>query len=678
MLDLSGLNPEQRLAAETVEGPVLILAGAGSGKTRTITYRIGHMIDNLKINPKEILAVSFTNKAATEMHERVSKLLGPRKKRGITLSTFHSLGIRILREDIQHIGYNKDFTIYDQADQMAIIREGLKTLKTDKEAFDKKTIQSKISLLKNNGIEASEFADTEFYDPENPYDEATEYVYHYYQDKLHFYNAVDFDDILFLTVKLFAQNPQIAQKYSERYRYIMIDEYQDTNGLQFEFVRGLTSTHNNICVVGDDDQSIYAFRGADITNILNFENLYPNTTVIKLEKNYRSTARILDLANVVIKENKKRKEKTMRPTGEEGVVPALWSCGNTDHEAQIVIDEILRLQKLGTFLGEIAILYRSNTQVPAFEDQLRLAQIPYDIVGGQKFYEKKEIKDLIAYLSVIHNHKDELSLRRILNVPHRGIGTTTLKKLLAASQAKGISLFEMIEEGSHEETKMGEKLHDFIQIIRIHQNYFETMTLTQALATLIQDINYMEFVEKSYDSPKVAARKKDDVRNFLNSTDRFVDRFKEEATLKNYLERLLLADSQDSQSGEEGMLKNEVQLMTLHSSKGLEFDTVFFVGVEEELIPHKNVIKEGGDIDEERRLCYVGITRARKRLIMTYAKERRIYGKDLLRHPSRFVIELDHPHLKEVDRTGFAHMSEEEEKEHKSNFFNDLLSSLDD
>lgn len=678
MIDLSGLNPEQRLAAETVEGPVLILAGAGSGKTRTVTYRIGHMIDNLKINPKEILAVSFTNKAASEMHERVSKLLGSRKKRGVTLSTFHSLGLKILREDIHHIGYNRDFTIYDQADQMSIIREGLKTFKMDKATFDKKTIQSKISFLKNNAISAQEYSDTEFYDPENPYDEATEYVYHYYQDKLHFYNAVDFDDILFLTVKLFNAHPEIAEKYSHRFKYIMIDEYQDTNGLQFDFVQGLTSTHNNICVVGDDDQSIYAFRGADITNILNFERLYENTTVIKLEKNYRSTAKILSLANVVIKENKKRKDKTMRPTGEEGAVPALWCCGDTDHEAQIVIDEILRMQKLGTFLGEIAILYRSNTQVPAFEDQLRMANIPYDIIGGQKFYEKKEIKDLIAYLSIIHNHKDEISLRRILNVPNRGLGTVTLKKLLAASQERGISLFEMIEDGSHEETKMGEKLHDFIQVIRIHQNYFETMTLTQALAALIQDINYMDFVDKSYDSPKVAARKRDDVRNFLNSTDRFVDRFKEDATLKNYLERLLLADNQDSKTNEEGIMKNEVQLMTLHSSKGLEFDNIFFVGVEEELLPHKNVIKENGDIDEERRLCYVGITRARKRLIMTYAKERKIYGKNLVRHPSRFVVELDLPFLKEVDRTGFAHMSEEEEKEHKSNFFNDLLSSLDD
>jgi DNA helicase-2/ATP-dependent DNA helicase PcrA len=678
MIDLTGLNPQQRIAAETIKGPVLILAGAGSGKTRTMTFRIAHMVANLRINPKEILAVSFTNKAATEMHERVSKLLGPKLKRGLTLSTFHSLGIRILREDIHHLGYNKDFTIYDQADQMSIIREALKNFKMDKATFDKKTIQSKISFLKNNGIHATEYADTEFYDPENPYDEVTEYVYHYYQDKLRFYNAVDFDDILFLTVELFHKRPEVARKYSERFQYVMVDEYQDTNGLQFELVRGLTSTHNNICVVGDDDQSIYAFRGADITIILNFEKQYENAKVIKLEQNYRSTGAILNLANTVIKENKKRKDKKMRTDGEHGAIPELWACGNTDHEAQVIIDEILRLSGKGQFLGEIAILYRGNNQVPPIEDQLRLAQIPYDIIGGQKFYEKKEIKDLIAYLSVIFNSKDEIALRRILNVPHRGIGTRTLEKLLAVAAEKKISLFEVIELGAHEETKMGEKLHEFVGIIRVFQNYFKTMTLTQALGTLIDQIGYMDFISKSYDSPKVAARKKEDVRNFSMSTDRFVDRFGDEATLKMYLERLLLADAHDNSNSEEGILKNEVQLMTLHSSKGLEFDIVFFSGVEEELLPHKNVIKEGGDIDEERRLCYVGITRAKKRLVMTYAKERRIYGKDYKRHQSRFVIELSEPDLKEVDRVGFAHMSDEEEADFKSDFFNDLLSSIDD
>lgn len=678
MLDLSGLNPQQRLAAEAVEGPVLILAGAGSGKTRTLTYRIGHMVSNCHIRPNEILAVSFTNKAAMEMNERVSKLLGSRRKRGMALSTFHSLGIRILREDIHHIGYNKDFTIYDQGDQMAIVREGLKKFKLEKEAFDKKTILSKIGFLKNNGISAEEFKDTEFFDPDNAYDHATEFVYHYYMDKLHFYNAVDFDDILFLVVRLFEERPDIAEKYSRRYKYIMIDEYQDTNGLQFEMVKGLTSTHNNICVVGDDDQSIYAFRGADITNILNFENLYRDTKVIKLEQNYRSTAKILNLANSVIKENKVRKDKTMRTTNNTGPEPELWMAANSDHEAQLVVEDILeKYQQEGKFLGETAILYRSNTQVPPIEDQLRLSQIPYTIIGGQKFYEKKEIKDLIAYLSVISNPRDELSLRRILNIPHRGIGTQSLKKYLALASEEKKPLFEIIkEQADSDETKKGKSLADFCAIIHKYQLHFQTMTLTQAMGSLIDEIKYFDFIAHSYDSPKIAARKKDDVRNFLLSTDRFVDRFAEEATLKNYLERLLLVDNQDNQN-DDGLLKNEVQLMTFHSSKGLEFATCYLIGVEEELLPHKNVIKEGSEIDEERRLCYVGITRAKERLVMTYARERKIYGKYLKRHPSRFII--GHENFYQTkDRDNFSHMTEDEIEEHKSNFFNDLLQSLED
>jgi superfamily I DNA/RNA helicase len=678
MIDLNGLNPQQRLAAETITGPVLILAGAGSGKTRTLTYRIGHMIDNLRIPPKDILAVSFTNKAAMEMHERVTKLLGTRKKRGITLSTYHSLGIKILREDIHHIGYNRDFTIYDQGDQMAIVREGLTKIKLDKTSFDKKTIMSKIGRLKNAGISADEFRDTEFYDPEDPYDEATEYVYHFYQDKLQFYNAVDFDDILFLCVRLFAARPDIAAKYSARYKYIMIDEYQDTNSLQFDMVRALTSTHNNICVVGDDDQSIYAFRGADITNILNFERLYENTTVIKLEQNYRSTDKILNLANVVIKDNIKRKDKTMRTDIRNGITPMLWAAANGDHEAQIIIDEIIEIQKKGLFLGDVAILYRSNMQVPPVEDQLRLSQIPYTIIGGQKFYEKKEIKDLIAYLSVIFNPKDELSLRRILNIPNRGIGTVTLKKYLEAAEKRSITLFEVIqEECLTDESKRGKSLQDFMAIIKKYKWLFTTMTLTQALAALINEIHYYDFIDKSYDSPKIASRKRDDVKNFLLSTDRFVDRFAEEATLDKFLERLLLVDNQDKKNDDSDVMKNEVQLMTLHSSKGLEFDTCFVLGMEEELLPHKNVIKENGDIDEERRLCYVGITRAKRRLIMTYAKERKIYGKAMRRCMSRFLV--DHTdHFTEQDRNSFSHLTDEEEQDYKSNFFNDLLSSLDD
>lgn len=677
MIDLSGLNPEQRHAAETIKGPVLILAGAGSGKTRTITYRIAHMISNLRIPASEILAVSFTNKAATEMHERVTKLLGPRKKRALTLSTFHSLGIKILREDIHELGYSKKFTIYDQADQMAIIREALKNFHMEKAAFDKKTIASKIGFLKNSGIGPNEFKDTEHFDEDNDYDIAAEYCYHYYQEKLQFYNAVDFDDILFLVVRLFEKCPHIARKYSQKYKYIMVDEYQDTNGLQVEMIAGLTSTHSNLCVVGDDDQSIYAFRGADIANILNFSKKYENTLIIKLEQNYRSTAKILDLANTIIKDNKVRMDKKMRSENHTGSKPYLWSCANGDHEAQVVIDEIIKIQAQGRFLGEVAIVYRSKTQISPFEDQVRLANIPYNIVGGQKFYEKKEIKDLIAYLSVIFNPKDEIALRRILNVPHRGVGNVTLNNFLDLAKKSGATLFEIIElESYKDDSKKSKNLQDFVALIKQYNTFFTTMTLTQALASLIQEIEYNHFIEKSYDSPKISARKKNDVKNFLLSTDRFVDKFTDDATLGSYLERLLLADNQDNQE-DDGLPKNEVQFMTMHSSKGLEFESVFLVGMEEELLPHKNVIQEGGNVDEERRLCYVGITRAKSQLFMTYAQMRKIYGREVKRHKSRFLIEHEHA-FNEQDRNTFGHMSEEEEEKYKSNFFNDLLSSLDD
>jgi DNA helicase-2/ATP-dependent DNA helicase PcrA len=672
MVNLNELNPSQKKAAETVKGPLLILAGAGSGKTRTVIYRIAHMILDHRIDPRNILAVSFTNKAAGEMNERLKKLVGSRKKRGITLSTFHSLGLKILREDIDKIGYNKDFTIYDQGDQIAIVREGLKRFNAEKAAYDKKTILSKIGNLKNRGISAESFKDSDIFDAYDDYDVATEYIYHYYQDKLHFYNALDFDDIIFLCVKLFKEHPEVAKKWSEKFQYIIIDEYQDTNGLQFEMVKGLTSTHSNICVVGDDDQSIYAFRGADITNILNFEKQFDNTTVIKLEQNYRSTSKILDLANAVIVKNSNRKDKTMFSENHEGPEPLLWACGDSDHEAQIVVDEIIQHQLKGKHLGDIAILYRSNTQIPPFEDQLRLNQVPYKVMGGQKFYDKKEIKDIIAYLSVIFNTRDELSLRRILNVPQRGIGSISLKRYLEISKGAHISLFQVIEEKSQDsDEKRREQLSEFITLIRKYQGLFRTMKLSQAIGTLLDEIQYLKFVEKSYDSPKVAARKKDDVRNFLLSTERFEDRFKEEATLKNYLERLLLADSQDNRNGEEdeSLGKNEVTLMTLHSSKGLEFDTVFLVGTEEELLPHKRTIQDGEDIDEERRLCYVGLTRAKRRLIMTYAKERKIYGKDLKRTKSRFLLDLEKHDVTEQDRTTFGHLSPDEVEQYKSDFF---------
>lgn len=669
MISLTGLNPEQREAAETVEGPVLILAGAGSGKTRTVTYRIAHMLVNLKIPGKQILAVSFTNKAATEMKERVSHLCDSKSRKGITLSTFHSLGIRILREDIHHLGYNNLFTIYDQADQMSIVREGLKNYRSEK-SFDRGTIMSKIGLLKNQGVSTAEFPKSKYYDPENNYDGATEYVYHYYQEKLQFYNALDFDDILFLVVKLFREHPEIAKKYSERFKYIMIDEYQDTNSLQFSLIQALTSTHQNICVVGDDDQAIYGFRGADISNILNFEKQYTDVKVIKLEENYRSTFPILDLANQVIKDSLGRKEKTMRTAQMEGILPQMWATGDADHEAAVVVEEIIKLQSNSVLLSDIAILYRSNTQVPPFEDQLRMGQVPYNIIGGQKFYEKKEIKDLIGYLCLIQNTRDELALRRVVNVPNRGVGSVTLNKNLVLATEQRRHLFQVFaDEQEHE------GIRDFIAIIKRYQIIFNEKPLLQAMSQLIDEINYYDFIEKSYDSAKLAQRKKDDVKNFLMAADRFQDRYQEEATLKNFVERLLLADAHDAQGPGDGFKKNEVTLMTLHASKGLEYDNVFLIGMEEELLPHKKTIQDNSDINEERRLCYVGVTRARKKLIMSYAKERKIYGKMIPRFKSRFVIELTQCY-KEVDRTNFGDMSEDEVKDFKKNFFGSLLDTL--
>jgi DNA helicase-2/ATP-dependent DNA helicase PcrA len=669
MINLNGLNPEQREAAETVEGPVLILAGAGSGKTRTVTYRIAHMLVNLRIPGKQILAVSFTNKAASEMKERVSHLVEAKHRKGVTLSTFHSLGIRILREDIHHLGYNNLFTIYDQADQMSIVREGLKNYRSNK-TYDRGIIMSKIGLLKNQGVSAEDFTKKKNYDPENNYDGATEYVYHYYQEKLQFYNALDFDDILFLVVRLFVNFPEVAKKYSERFKYIMIDEYQDTNSLQFSLIKALTSTHNNICVVGDDDQAIYGFRGADISNILNFEKQYQNVKVVKLEMNYRSTFPILDLANQVIKENTNRKDKTMRTTQMEGPLPQLWAAGDSDHEAAVVIEEIIKLQSNSAPLSEIAILYRSNTQVPPFEDQLRIGQVPYTIIGGQKFYEKKEIKDIIAYMTLIQNSRDELALRRILNVPNRGIGSVTLNKNLQKALEQKRHLYQVLcDEEEHEGIK------SFIETIKKFQRYFHEQNLVTSINQLIEELNYYDFIEKSYDQSKLAQRKKDDVKNFILAADRFQDRYAEEATLKNFVERLLLADAHDANGPGDGFKKNEVTLMTLHASKGLEFDYVFLAGMEEELLPHKKTIVENSDINEERRLCYVGITRARKKLIMTHAKERKMYGKMVPRFKSRFVVELGHC-MKELDRTNFGDMSEDEVKDFKKNFFGSLMDTL--
>ena len=444
---------------------------------------------------------------------------------------------------------------------------------------------------------------------------------------------------------------------------------------------GLTSMHNNLCVVGDDDQSIYSFRGADITNILNYEKNFPGAKVVKLEENYRSISPILELANKVIVENKNRRDKTLWSSKKSNFKPVLWAMGDTDHEAQVIIDEISQHQTKGKHLGDIAILYRSNTQNAPFEEHLRMAQIPYTIIGGQKFYDKKEVKDIMAYLAVILNPHDQMSLRRILNVPNRGIGTRTLEKYLEVVEAEKISLYAALDKYPDLDPKRKEHILKFTTLINKYKDRFSTTTLPQAISTMVEELDYYAFIAKSHDNPKQVERRKNDIMFFIESAERFEKYNGDQASLKKFLEKLMLQDSQDNPDEEEDddVRKNEVTLMTLHSSKGLEYDTVYMIGLEEEILPHKRSVIEGGDgVAEERRLCYVGITRAQSKIYMTYCKERRVHGKDTVRFKSRFINEMEEQgFLIEQDRTTFGHMSEEEADEYKSNFFGSLMDCLD-
>lgn len=675
MFSIDSLNPQQREAAASIEGPLLILAGAGTGKTRTITFRMAHMIANLGINPHEILGVTFTNKAAKEMEERVNSLVKLQKKNRPLLCTFHKLGLLILKKEISRLGYHKNFSIYGPAEQSAIIREALKRYKAEK-AFDRKMIMQNIGNLKNRGIDHEQYADSDFFDADDPYSLATEYCYRYYQDKLQFYNAIDFDDILRLTIEVFRGFPEVAEEYSRQFKYIMVDEYQDTNNIQFEMVRALTSTHDNLCVVGDDDQSIYGFRGANITNILNFEKHYPRAKVIKLEQNYRSTSPILELANNVIKENKERRDKKLWSQKQNEHTPLLWSMSDSDHEAQVIVEEIVQYQAKGLPLNEVAILYRSNTQIAPFEDELRLSQVPYTIFGGQKFYEKKEIKDLIAYMQVLVNPHDQLAMRRILNVPHRGIGNVTLKKFVDESEEKNCSLFNAMKRNTALAGPTEKAVQSFVELIEQYREIFKEEKLPNAIQRFIDYIDYHHFIDKQYDQPSQAELRKNDVKQFVESAERFMRGFGDKGTLENYVEQLLLQDSRDQNEDDEEAKDNRINLMTLHTAKGLEFNLVFLVGMEEELLPHKKCIAEPGGLSEERRLAYVGVTRARERLIMSHCKERMLYGKKTPRFRSRFINELT-ANFTEQDRTTFGHLSEQEAEDYKKSFFSNLMDTLD-
>ncbi len=667
-MNLNGLNEKQKSAASIINGPLLILAGAGSGKTRTITYRMAHMIRNHKIDSSSMLALTFTNKAAKEMKERIRKLVG--RAAAPQTITFHALGLTILKKEIELLGMRKNFTLYDRSDQQSLLRQALKTLKNGK-SFDKQTLLSMMGDLKNKNIAPHEYANSLEFDESNDYCLALEYCYPYITEKMKYFNAIDFDDILLLTNKIFQNHPEVAKRYSSLYKYITVDEYQDTNPIQFNILKALTSVHHNICVVGDDDQSIYKFRGADIENILRFESHYPGANVVKLEENYRSTPNILALSNNIIKDNKHRKEKALWTSKPNDDLPLLWETLDTNHEAQIVVEQIEKLRTQGISPKEIAVLYRSNTQVPPFEDQLRLNQVPYKILGGKKLYERKEVKDLIAYFSVIFNPFDEISVRRVLNVPNRGIGAKTLEKYLNISTQSKKNLFRSLKEHCLLENDM--KVSKFIELIQSFRVHASNSSLREFIQNIIDSTGYIKYLSKMYDSQKQIEVRKNILFTFLESASRFESRYQGDNLHKDFLEKILLTDSQDEKEEEE---KNEVTLMTMHSSKGLEFDYVFIIGMEEELLPHKRTIVNGEDIEEERRLCYVGITRARKQVYMTYCKQRMIYNKNSPRHLSRFLLGKEQFYTHQ-DRTTFGHMTKEEAQEYKSNFFQGLMSSLD-
>ncbi|MEI6702614.1 MAG: UvrD-helicase domain-containing protein [Deltaproteobacteria bacterium] len=632
------LNPPQLRAVNTTEGALLILAGAGSGKTQVITSRIAHLLKEKRVHAENILAVTFTNKAAREMSERVSAMAGQLAK-GIVVSTFHSLGVRILRRDIRALGFKPNFSIYSSSDQSGVIRQALRERDIDPKVIDPDQILWKISALKNRLIGPKDFSP----DRNNPLELATAAVYPRYQELLKGFNAVDFDDIIMLAVQLLQSNSAILTHWQDRFRYIMVDEYQDTNASQYLMISLLAKRHGNICVVGDDDQSIYGWRGAEIQNILNFSDDYPGCTTIKLEQNYRSTGTILDAANSVIRNNAVRTAKALWTASGKGREIELLVADNEEDEAAKVVEMMILEQYRDKLLwADMAVLYRSNAQSRAFEEKLRLERIPYVVIGGQQFYERKEVKDAIAYLKVIDNQSDEASLLRIINFPRRGIGDTTLIKLNQWSMEHNVPLFETVGRvGEISEISEASKkaVLAFHRMMKEVIAGFTQYNMGAHVNALFNRLRIDDELYRTLNDSTQARKRIENIEQIVNSLAAFEAQIPR-ATLSAFLERISLMD--EDKPDEEGKehSKNAVTLMSLHSSKGLEFSHVWLVGMEEDLLPHKRSIEEDPTVAEERRLCYVGITRARKYLTITRCLTRRKYGTLEQRKPSRFLAEI--------------------------------------
>lgn len=626
------LNDKQKEAVFQTEGPVLILAGAGSGKTRVLTHRIAYLIDEIGISPWNILAITFTNKAAGEMRERVDKLVNEGANQ-VWVSTFHSLCVRILRRHISNLGYADNFTIYDSDDQKTLMKAICKDMEIDTKKLKEKMFLSKISSAKNELIDPKSYE----LNQDGAGEALIAKVYTEYQKRLKSNNALDFDDIIFKTVELFRNCKEVLENYQDRFQYIMVDEYQDTNTAQFQLIRLLADRSKNLCVVGDDDQSIYKFRGANIRNILSFETNYPDAKVIKLEQNYRSTQNILTVANAVIANNFGRKDKALWTENEEGEKLIVKQLDNGFQEAEFIADEIARKVRSGCDYKDCAVLYRTNAQSRLIEEKLIFGNIPYRIIGGVNFYSRLEIKDMLAYLKTIDNGQDDLQVRRIINVPKRGIGATSVTKVQNFANEHDISFFEALGHAEEIPTlgKAATKLTAFYNSIIVYRAKLEVMGLTDLLKNIIEETGYVDLLRE--ENTEEALGRIENIDELISKLQAFEDT-NENPTLNGFLEEVSLVADIDNLREDD----NYVVLMTLHSAKGLEFPYVFMAGMEEGLFPSYQTISSGDmeEVEEERRLCYVGITRAMKHLTMTHVTGRMLRGEMQYNRPSRFIKEI--------------------------------------
>ena len=616
---LENLNKEQLEAVKTTEGPLLVLAGAGSGKTKVLTTRVAYLIDELGITPESILAITFTNKAAKEMKDRIFKMLGTVAYQ-IQISTFHSFGLTILKEHYDKLGYDKNFTILDSDDSSTVVKKILKDMDKDPKKYSYKAIRNKISSAKNELMEPEDLAKFST----NDIDDLVVDVYKKYKEKLKTNNSVDFDDLLMLPITLFRKYPEVLRFYQDRFKYILIDEYQDTNEAQYLLTKMISAKYKNICVVGDNDQSIYSFRGSNYKNILNFEKDYNNAKVIMLERNYRSTKQILDVANCIIKKNTLRKDKNLWTDNETGEKVKYHRAENEKDEAFYVKCQIEELKKTEK-LSEIAVLYRTNAQSRNMEEALLKENIPYKVIGSMYFYKRKEIKDLLSYLNVIYNSNDDISLLRVINVPKRGIGAKTIENLSIQADLLNQSIYSTIEAGKELEFKK------IIEDIKANK---DNMSLTELVDYVLDKSGMRKELED--ENTLDSEVRLENLEEFKSITKNFEEE-RGIVSLEDFLMEIsLVADVEEHKNNTE-----VVTLMTIHSAKGLEFDNVFVIGLEEGIFPHTNCLNDFNEVEEERRLCYVSITRARKKLWLINAKRRTIYGMDSMNPPSRFIKEID-------------------------------------